>query len=97
MCLASVSSQSVENKKLDELVGAFNARHGSGIGSRGKSVLVLPAAMMQGFFDPVIAKIIAHVTSLLTGKPDATKVSPPPPFRTHTHPRETTKGYNFHL
>ncbi len=50
---------------LGQLVSAYNMRHGGSLGSRGKSTLVLPAAMMQGFFDPIISSIISHVEGLL--------------------------------
>ncbi len=55
----------VEGSSLSELVLSYNARYGSKLGSRGKSTLLLPVAMLQNFFTPVVSKIINSVRELL--------------------------------
>ena len=50
---------------LAKLVSDYNKKHGTCLGNRGKSTLVLPATMMQGFFDPIISSIIELVRTML--------------------------------
>ena len=50
---------------LSELVRAYNERHGTSLGFRGKSTLLLPVAVVQGLFTKVVSKIIALVRELL--------------------------------
>jgi hypothetical protein len=44
---------------------SYNSRRGCKLGSRGKSNLLLPIAMLQNFFTPVVSKIINSVRELL--------------------------------
>jgi hypothetical protein len=55
----------VEGSSLSELVLSYNSRRGSKLGGRGKSTLLLPIAMLQNFFAPVVSKIINSVRELL--------------------------------
>ena len=55
----------LEKFPLGKLVSDYNHKHKTCLGSRGKSTLVLPATMMQSFFDPIISSIIDLVRALL--------------------------------